>query len=90
MFKIRDKAKRELISYLKSWIADNNRAIVEDVVDDILNPEVFPGLAIVDRKAGLPTVRWVANGESSPSTEQAIESAYRKAYAGYVKEVKDG
>jgi len=55
MKKIKDELKKKLVAYLDEWLweGEYDRANTEDIVDDILNPKVFPEIAVVDRDAEL-------------------------------------
>jgi len=61
MSEIRDKGRKKLVDFLEEWLSfGDDKCITEDVVDDILNPEVFPEIAVVDREAKLPdlSINW--------------------------------
>ena len=81
---IRDRVRKQIRRIIRD-IDSFHLPCIDDSVDLILAIE---GLAVVDRDMGVPTVEWTASPDSTPSVEAKVAEGFRRAYEGWVKEVK--
>jgi len=89
MKKIKEELKKFLTCYLDDWLGEGeyDRANTEDIVDDILNPNVFYNIAVVDRVGDLPfPPHYILVDERLHSIW--MEAREAMLIEGWVKEIK--